>query len=99
MLQFFMEGFSPSNICHDVDPGHSVVTSPLGRQDTDRWLEHFDRCTSALSLAAIVGIVLLMALTAAQGTLALAMRRHGKEFGREAPVPNSVVVVTRDVKC
>ncbi|KAK5114790.1 hypothetical protein LTR85_010103 [Meristemomyces frigidus] len=87
-LQYFVDTFSEENVCDDGYAtgwrddrlSHDVITSPHWQKQTPRSLHDARRCYVALGAVQFILIVLLMALTAVQWSLAVAMRRYGKEM-------------------
>ncbi|KAI5362327.1 hypothetical protein Slin15195_G059780 [Septoria linicola] len=88
ILQFFFEAFYDHNVCTPLyDPTwnprnfrHDIVTS-VGYQKEYLWQStHPRRCTAALGAVQVVLVGLLICLTVAQGSLAVTMRRFGKEL-------------------
>lgn len=59
-----------------------MVISVSWTKDNTWPSEHGRRCSTALGLVQVVAIAFFICMTAAQGSLALAVRRHGKESDR-----------------
>ncbi|KAK3066211.1 hypothetical protein LTR53_017533 [Teratosphaeriaceae sp. CCFEE 6253] len=100
VLRIFTTGFQPAHVCGD-NPwsrnrrSHDVVTSPRSRSGIDGWTTRFDTCTLTLYLVESFAVAILIALTAAQGTLAMAMRRYGKGLADQTSLPDPEVAAIR----
>lgn len=88
ILQFFVESFYDHNICSSsYDPTwspqnfrHDIVTSVRYQKEYLWQFSHQKSCHFALGAVKVVLVTLLICLTAAQGSLAVTTRRHGKEL-------------------
>ncbi|KAF2215210.1 hypothetical protein CERZMDRAFT_56805 [Cercospora zeae-maydis SCOH1-5] len=93
VLQFFFEAFYDHNVCTaSYDPTwsprnfrHDIVTSVRYQKEYLWQKSNRRRCRAALSAVQIVLIGLVVCLTGAQCSLAITMRKYGKELkGRQA---------------
>ncbi|KAM3416732.1 hypothetical protein BST61_g8323 [Cercospora zeina] len=90
ILQFFFEAFYDHNVCTaSYDPTwsprnfrHDIVTSVRYQKEYLWQNSNMRRCRAALSAVQIVLIGLVMCLTGAQCSLAITMRKYGKELER-----------------
>lgn len=86
ILQFFVEAFYDQSLCNSRwDPTqsprnyrHGIITSVKYHEVYLREKRHQKDCRVGLGAVQCVLISLLICLTAAQGTLAMTMRRFGK---------------------
>ncbi|EME83834.1 uncharacterized protein MYCFIDRAFT_195054 [Pseudocercospora fijiensis CIRAD86] len=91
ILQFFAESFYDHNICsNNYDPTwspqnfrHDIVTSVRYQKEYLWQFSHKKRCRVALGAVQVVLVTLVICLTAAQGSLAVTMRRYGKKFDQK----------------
>ncbi|KAF7188790.1 hypothetical protein HII31_09713 [Pseudocercospora fuligena] len=98
ILQFFVESFYDHNICsNNYDPTwspqnfrHDIVTSVRYQKEYLWQFSHKKRCRFALGAVQVVLVTLLICLTAAQGSLAVTMRRYGKEFDQKRTTKSGV---------
>lgn len=89
-LQYSVDAFLDEDICSGLyaspwqrdSLSHDVITSAHWQKHALMPSDHARRCHVALGALQIVLIVLLMALTALQGTVAISMRRFGREMER-----------------
>ncbi|KAF2768042.1 hypothetical protein EJ03DRAFT_328601 [Teratosphaeria nubilosa] len=90
LLELFLDTFRDHNVCSDAYASrwqeetlsHDVVTSAHWQKHLMRPSNHVRRCRLALDAVQVVMFAILVAMTAAQGTLAMAMKRYGREIER-----------------
>ncbi|KAH9845041.1 hypothetical protein Tdes44962_MAKER06900 [Teratosphaeria destructans] len=90
LLELFLDTFRDHHVCSDAYASpwqekalsHDVVTSAHWQKHLMRPSSHVRRCRLALDAVQIVMFAILVGMTAAQGTLAMAMKRYGREIER-----------------
>lgn len=98
ILEFFLDSFSEPGLCSSTEFSslplwspqnfsHDIVTSVRWQKESLwNFTQGEKRCRVAEDAVQVVLVGLLVCLTAAQGSLAMAMRRFGKEIEREREV-------------